>query len=229
MSKPVKRRPYRSSVREDAARERRLAILAAAERLFIADGYPRTSIASIAAAAKVSADLVYVQFGNKRQLLSEVLNYSVTGSSDGPAVLDQAEPRAVRDEPDQRRQISLFAADIAERTARARPIDDVMLSAALVDDEVAEKHHAMHETRLTNLTRFVEWVAANGPLRAGTTVDTAAATVWAITGTPMHRLLVDNRGWSQSEFAAWINSTLQAVLLPEQDPRQPKAGPSCPR
>lgn len=215
MNEPVKgRRSYRSPVRQERARANRVAILEAATRLFVEGGYPATSVASIAAEAGVSEDLVYVQFKNKRQLLVEVLNYSVTGETDGPRVLEQEGPQAVRAEKDQRRQIAMFAADIAGRTARARPIDDVMKSAALVDDVIADKRLHLQRTRLRNLTAFVTWVAGNGPLRDGLSVDEAAATVWALTGPDMHRMLVDDLGWPQRRFAGWIHTTLEAALLP---------------
>lgn len=216
MTDPVKRRAYRSTVREQRARANRTAVLKAAERLFVAGGYPATSIAAIAEEAGVSEDLVYLQFGTKRQLLTEVLNYDVTGAVDSAKVLDQPGPRAVLAQPDQRAQIAMFAADIARRTARARAIDDVMVSAALVDDEVAAKHHDLHRTRLANLTQFVRSLAAHGPLRPGLSIEDAAATVWALTGPPMHRQLVGDLGWSEHRFARWIESTLLGALLPER-------------
>ncbi|WP_194291327.1 TetR/AcrR family transcriptional regulator [Cumulibacter manganitolerans] len=216
MSEPVKKRAYRSAVREERARANRTAVLRAAERLFVANGYPATSVAAIAEAAGVSEDLVYLQFGTKRQLLVEVLNYDVTGAPDSAQVLDQPGPRAVLAQPDQRAQIAMFAADIARRTTRARPIDDVMVSAALVDDEVAAKHGEMHRIRLANLTQFVRSLAAHGGLRPGLGIEEAAATVWALTGPPMHRQLVGELGWSEQRFAGWIDSTLQAALLPER-------------
>ncbi|HET8988595.1 MAG TPA: helix-turn-helix domain-containing protein [Humibacillus sp.] len=218
MSDPVKsRRPYRSPVREERARANREAILHAARQRFVADGYPRTSVASIAADAGVSEDLVYVLFTNKRQLLVEVLNYSVTGELDSPRVLEQHGPRAVREEKDQRRQIAMFAADITRRTNSARPIDDVIRSAALVDESVAEKHREMHATRFDNLTQFVTWVAANGPLREGISVDEAAATVWALTGPDVHRLLVDDLGWDLDRYTTWVRRTLEDTLLSPAD------------
>jgi AcrR family transcriptional regulator len=219
MTEPVKsRRPYRSRIREERARANREAILQAARQRFTTDGYPRTSVASIAADAGVSEDLVYVLFTNKRRLLVEVLNFSVTGELNSPRVLEQQGPRAVRDEKDQRRQIAMFAGDITRRTDRARPIDDVMRSAALVDASVAEKHREMHATRLANLTQFVSWVAANGPLREGVSVDEAAATVWALTGPDVHRLLVDGLGWDLEHYAAWVRRTLEDTLLPPVEP-----------
>ena len=219
MTEPVKsRRPYRSRIREERARANREAILQAARERFTTDGYPRTSVASIAADAGVSEDLVYVLFTNKRRLLVEVLNFSVTGELDSPRVLEQQGPRAVRDEKDQRRQIAMFAADIARRTDRARPIDDVMRSAALVDESVAEKHREMHATRLANLTQFVSWVAAHGPLREGISLDEAAATVWALTGPDVHRLLIDDLGWDLERYATWVRRTLEDALLPPHEP-----------
>jgi AcrR family transcriptional regulator len=219
MNEPVKsRRPYHSPVREERARANREAILRAARERFVSDGYPRTSVASIASDAGVSEDLVYVLFTTKRRLLVEVLNYSVTGEIDSPRVLEQHGPRAVRDEKDQRRQIAMFAADITRRTHRARPIDDVMRSAALVDESVAEKHRDMHATRLANLTEFVTWVASNGPLREGVTVEEAAATVWALTGPDVHRLLVDDLEWDLERYATWVRRTLEDTLLRPEGP-----------
>lgn len=214
MNEPVKRRPYRSAARDARAQANRESILRAATNLFVAQGYPRTSVASIATEAGVSEDLVYLQFSTKRQLLTEVLNYAVTGETDSPRVLDQQGPQAVRAEKDQRRQIAMFATDIVRRSHAARPIDDVMRSAALIDPEIAEKHRQMHRTRLANLTQFVTWVAANGPLRDGLDVEDAAATLWAITGPNMHRMLVDDLGWDLDRFERWVHRTVEAALLP---------------
>lgn len=214
MEEPVKRRAYRSAVRDRRAAENRAAILRAAHELFVAQGYPQTSVAAVARAAGVSDDLVYLHFRTKRHLLVEVLNVAVTGELDSPEVLEQEGPRAVAAETDQRRQIALFARDIARRIDRGRPIDDVMASAALVDDDIAEKHRSLHATRLQNLTRFTEWVARNGPLRDGLSVEDAASTVWAVASPAMHRLFVDDLGWDVGRWAEWIRRTLEAALLP---------------
>lgn len=215
MNEPVKtRRRYRSSLRQQRARANREAVLAAARRRFLADGYPRTTVASIAEEAGVSEDLVYLLFKNKRRLLVEVLNFAVTGEVDSPRVLEQAGPQAVRAETDQRRQLAMFAHDIAHRVDRARPVDDVMRSAALVDEAVANQYQAMHATRLENLRQFIGWVAANGPLRDGVTLDEAAATTWTLAAPDTHRMLLDGLGWSLDSYADWLHRTLQAVLLP---------------
>lgn len=214
MDPRVKTRAYDASRRRAQAAENRRGILRAAHELFLQHGYARTSLAAVAATAGVSNDLVYKTFGSKRQLVIEVMNFAATGEADSPKVLDQAGPQAVRAETDQRRQVEMFAADIAGRISRIRPVDDVIRSAGEVDPELAERRGAMQRTRLANLRAFVEWLSANGPLRDGLTVDDATATVWSLAGPDMHRLLVDDLGWDHQHYAAWLHDTLEAALLP---------------
>jgi AcrR family transcriptional regulator len=213
MPRPVKTRPYDSTRRREKALENRAAILEAARRLFVADGYARTSIAAVATEAGVSPDLVYRHFGNKKGLVVELLNYAVTGELDSPKVLEQERVRTVLAEPDQRRQLAMFAADIAGRVARAQPIDDVIRSAGEVDREVAEMHVKMHRTRLRNLRRVVEAVASHGPLREGLDVDAAAATVWMLAGPATRRQLVEGLGWTQAHYADWLHDAVVNYLL----------------
>ncbi len=71
-------------------------IVAAAIRLFLADGYARTTIAAVAAAAGVSADLVFHLFGSKRELLRAAMDASVGGDDQDVPFLERAEPQAMR-------------------------------------------------------------------------------------------------------------------------------------
>ena len=213
MPRPVKTRPYDATRRREKARENREGILDAARKLFLADGYARTSIAAVAAEAGVSQDLVYRHFGNKKGLVVELLNFAVTGELDSPKVLDQEGVRATLAEPDQRRQVAMFAADVAARVERAQAIDDVIRSAGAVDREIAEMYDKMHRTRLRNIQGLVEAVAAHGPLRDDLDVETATATVWMLVGPATRRQLVDTVGWSQDRYAAWLRDTVERYLL----------------
>lgn len=208
------KRSYRSALRAERAQANRVAILTAAYRRFVDDGYAATSIARIADDAGVSEDLVYKTFTNKRGLLVEVLNFAVTGETDSPRVLDQEGPQKVKAEPDQRRKLAMFSADIAGRIARARPVDDVMRSASEIDAEVAAKYASMHRTRLRNITQFVRWLAEAGPLRQGLTVERGAETTWLLCSPASYKQLSEQLGWDQSQYADWLHATLAAVLLP---------------
>ena len=207
-------RGYHSPLRAERARANREAVVRAASDLFLAQGYPRTSVAEVARHAGVSADLVYKLFESKKGLLVEVLNFTVTGVTDSPPVLEQEGPRAMAAETDQRRQVAMMGHDVAGRITRARPVDDVFRSAGEVDDEIAAKRADLQETRWRTLRRAVAAIAANGPLRDGVTEDDAATTLWLLAGPETHRQLVDVRGWSIEKYAAWLADSLEVLLLP---------------
>jgi TetR/AcrR family transcriptional repressor of mexJK operon len=57
--------------------EKRSAILAAARALFLADGFDRTSMDAVAARAAVSKRTVYDYFGDKKTLLSAVVEQAI--------------------------------------------------------------------------------------------------------------------------------------------------------
>lgn len=209
--KPKKR--YQSTLRTEQARQTRRRILDAAQTLFAKRGYGAATMNVIASAAGVATDTVYATFGNKRGILKALMEVRVGGDDRDVAVIDREEPQAVRTERDQKRQLERFARDIASIIERARPVDDIMRSAAAVDVEVAALRTGMQEQRHTNLRSFVGWVAANGPLRAGLGEEEAAAIVWTLTSPEVHRLLRVERGWTADRYVAWLEDTLKESLL----------------
>ncbi len=60
----------------EGSTHKRAAIIAAARELFVRDGFERTSMDAVAAAAKVSKRTVYDYYGDKRRLLLGVLEYT---------------------------------------------------------------------------------------------------------------------------------------------------------
>lgn len=214
MSK-VKRdkQPYRSSLRQEQAGRTRLRILDAAEELFGERGYPATTMESIAERAGVATDTVYATHGSKRGVLARLMDVRLGGDDRVVAVIDRDGPQTVRRETDQRRQLGAFAIDIASYVERARPVDDIMRGAAAVDAEIAALRSGLQEQRYQNLRQFVSWVADNGPLREGLSLDDATAVVWTLTSPEVHRLLRSDRGWSLERYRGWLGETLAASLL----------------
>lgn len=215
MSDEVKsRRRYESPIRQEQARETRRRILKAARRQFLARGYVATTIASISQEAGVTAQTVYVAFGNKRAILAALLDLVIGGDEQPVGVLERPEPQRMRDEPDQRRQLEMMAQGIRGILERAGPIFDVVRGAASVDPEIAELYRQLQEERLRNMTRVVGWVAEKGPLRGGLTVDDGADIVWMLTSADVHRLLRVERGWTGERYERWLADSLIAALLP---------------
>ena len=91
----VKRR-YASEKREAQARETRRAILAAALELFTANGYTATTIQAIAEDAGVAVQTVYAVFGNKRELLRQLIESTITGDDEPVPITQRAEAQADR-------------------------------------------------------------------------------------------------------------------------------------
>ena len=214
MASVKSRRPYRSRLRAEQAAQTRLRILEASGDLFAERGYGATTIDAVAARAGVAVDTVYAIFGTKKGMLSALIDLRVTGSGEGSDVLAGEGPRALRTETNQSQMLAGFAADIVPRIERVRPIDDVMQSAGAIDVEVAELRARMQENRLSKLRTFIEWVAANGPLRENVGVDKAATIAWTLTSPEVNRLLRDVRGWSAQRYQQWLSATLVRLLLP---------------
>ena len=214
MGKVKPQRRYDSALRKEQARQTRAAILEAAHRLFAERGYALSTIDAVASQAGVAVDTVYATFSSKRGVLSALMDLRVGGDDQPIDLLDRPGPQGVRRDPSQRRQIAAFAADITEIIERARPVDDIIRSAAVVDGDVAALRSRMQESRFQNMRQFVGWLAANGPLRAGVTEDDAAAIVWGLTSPELHRLLRVDRAWTCERYREWLAQTLTRTLLP---------------
>jgi AcrR family transcriptional regulator len=207
------KRTYDSSLRKQQASQTRLRVLDSAQKLFAERGYAATTVEAIASEAGVAVDTVYAAFSTKRGVLKALLDVRVGGDDAPIDLLDRSGPQAVRREPNQRRQVAAFAADVSAIIERARPVDDIIRGAAAVDADIAEFRAKAQEHRFRNMRQLVSWLAANGPLRDGLTEEEAAAIVWTMTSPEVHRLLRVNRGWTPERYTAWLRDNLTRILL----------------
>lgn len=209
------KRAYRSPLRQEQSRRTRQAVVAAARDLFLAHGYAATTVQAVAAAAGVATDTVYHLFKSKRGLLKSVLDVTIGGDDDDVALLDRGGPQAVRHEPDQRRQIAMFARGMTEQLERVRPLDDVLRQAAAVDGEISALRDDLQlRQRRAAMVAVVGWIAANGPLREGLTGEDAAAIVWTLTSPEVHQMLREAWGWPRERYESWLQDALTGGLLP---------------
>ena len=212
MSGDVKRkRPYRSERRREQAEQTRTRILDAAGVLFVKGGFAGTSVAAIAGRAGVSAETVYQAFGSKSALLDALVRRAARLGDEAP-IPEQAGPRAVVAERDQRTQLQMFAADIVRRLERVGPLMAVVDAAAVSEPAIAELQRGIDRARRAGLAEFVDALSARGPL----SVDRAVAvdTVWALASSDLQQLLMRRRGWSRTAYATWLAESLARILLP---------------
>jgi AcrR family transcriptional regulator len=212
VNKPEKAtRNYSSEVRREQAERTRTRIVEAAGASFETKGYARTTVRSIADQAGVAPDTVYPVVGTKARVLTAVIDARLAPAGE-PNVLDRPEAHAIRDEPDQRRQIELLALDLAGVLERVRGVYEILRTAASVEPDMAQIHTEMDRYRLANMQRAISWIAANGPLR----VDEASAaeSLWVLASPDVSRMLLDGRGWTIDRYVAWLTATITRVLLP---------------
>jgi AcrR family transcriptional regulator len=211
MTKPVKSRPYASPLRQEQAAQTRARILDAARALFERDGFARTTVKAIAAAAKVAPDTIYATFGTKVSVLTALIDRELTASVDVTSVTDRPEVRAVRDESDQLEQLRLFTREIATVLERVRPLHEILRNASAVDADLLAVSREMDDNRLKQIRKVAGWLAARGPLRVD--VDRASEIIWAIASPDVATMLCDAQGWTVDDYAAWLEDTLVHTLL----------------
>jgi len=121
-------------------------------------------------------------------MLTALIDQRLAPAAGVENVLERPEAQTVRDEPDQRRQLHLFAGDMAAVSARVRPVYEILRTASAVDPEMAAIRTEMDDYRLRNMRKAANWIAAHGPLR----VDIARAgdIIWALASPDASRMLV---------------------------------------
>jgi AcrR family transcriptional regulator len=211
--KKIQKRKYDSKRRQDQARTTRKQILESALKLFSDYGYAGATVEAIAQEAGVASATIYSIFGNKRSILAGLIDISVGGDDQPIPILQRPGPQSVFKEKDQVNQIHKFAVDIANILERVAPVFEIMRIAAKTEPEIAEMLHTILEERLSNLSVFVQHVAANGRLREGLDGSRAAETVWTIASPEVFQLLTVDREWSKEQFSEWLGDTLTRLLL----------------
>jgi hypothetical protein len=157
---------------------------------------------------------VYATFGNKRAILSRLIDVSLVGDEKPVPLLEREGPRAVMNETNQHRQVELFAEDIYEIMSRMTPIFEIMRAAAKTETEIAGMYENILNSRVQGLMAFVRALMENGPLRDDVTAEEAAETVWVLTSADVITLMTTNRGWSAEQYKRWLTNMLIRFLLP---------------
>jgi AcrR family transcriptional regulator len=211
--KKTKKRKYDSSRRKSQAMETRRLILEAARDLFIRNGYAGATIAMIADQAGVSQETIYAVFKNKKTILSDLVSFSLKGDDEQTPLLEQAKPQAILHLTDQKKQVELFAEDIAHIMVRMAPLFAIIREAGRNEPEIAEMLQEMLASRAENMKVVANALLSNGPLRKGIDVKYATDTIWALTSGEIFTLLINDRGWSREKYIQWLTDGLIAMLL----------------
>ena len=219
----IKKRPYKSLVRERAridqeamrlARdvpgpevEHRRRIVEATRRLLQREGYAGMTIEAIAQRAEVSAQSVYALFKSKTGILTELLDQSTFGADYEDAVRQALSAR----EPETRLRLT---ARIARQIHDAQSATfDLLRGAGVVAPELAKLEQQRECLRYERQEIMIISLREAGRLRPALDHGTARDIFWMFTGRDVYRMLVRERGWSSQKYQDWLADTLVHSLL----------------
>ncbi|MGW4521830.1 TetR/AcrR family transcriptional regulator [Amycolatopsis sp. NPDC004378] len=201
MSGPVKRR-YDASRRQAQAGENRRRILSAAHDLFVTKGYGRTTIADVAREAGVAPETVYSAFKNKPGLLHRTWDVTVGGDAEDVPLLERPELRAVFAESDLRQRFAAFAVFNTAAMRRTARLHGAVRGAAASDPSAAAMLAEIDRQRLDSMAEHARAAAETGQLAVAE--EECRDVLWSTTDGTLWQHLVEERGWPDERYAAWL-------------------------
>lgn len=197
-------RAYDTTNRRAAADATRDRICEAAEALFVARGYDRTSIRAVAGEAGVAEATVYLAFPNKPALLDATIVRATKQMGAAIADVMTAEPDAL---------LARFAESNAETMSRSAHIIAVGEAAAASDDGLRDLRERAHDNLQAAMGAIAGRLHDAGLLHPGLSPKAAADSLYGIATETTYLRLTEDRGLTTEEYASWLSTTLTAVLL----------------
>ncbi len=206
----IKKRLYKSLVRQRQAGDTRLRIVEATRQLLQSEGYAGMTVEGIAQRAEVSAQSVYAIFKSKTGILTELLDQSTFG----PDYEDAVRRALSASDPETRLRL---AAPIARQIHDAQSATfDLLRGAGVVAPELAKLERQRERLRYERQERMITSLRDARRLRPALDYTTARDIFWMLTGRDVYRMLVRERGWSSQKYEDWLADTLvHSLLTPE--------------
>jgi AcrR family transcriptional regulator len=218
----MSRAKYHSERRQEQAEATRQAILDAARALFIERGYAGTTVADIAAAARVALPTVYVSVGKKPAILGELRKMiPVLAGVPGDT---RAAFELIRDP---RQVISVFVAGIRRLLETSGELMYAIESAAPFEPVAAEAWEEGMVIHRAACGLVVERLEALGALRQTLQVTKAADILSVLSLPATWRTFGQEYAWTYDEIEAWIvetatNLTIDRSPAPRETVRRAK-------
>ncbi|BBY04480.1 TetR family transcriptional regulator [Mycobacterium seoulense] len=210
----VKRQPprrYDSTRRRQQAQHNRHAVLAAARRRFLAQGYAATTIGEIARDAGVSVETVYKAFSTKAGVLKALFDVSVAGDDEPIPMVERDVIQNVANATEAVDKLELYAKHLAASMPRSAPVQLLARDGAASSPDAANVWKQIRDETLTGMTMFASDLAGTGQLRVS--ARQARDILWTYHAPELYELLVLERGWSATRYGKFIAQAWIAALL----------------
>ncbi len=213
MARKQKRRAYDSSSRQEGARATREAILVAARKLFLKQGYAATTMPDIARSAEVALDTVYAAVGKKPALFRLLVETAISGEDEAVTAEERDYVQAIRAEPEAANKLRIYASAICRIQPRLAPLFRALQEAAPLDSVLRALWRDISDRRAANMRLFAEDLASTGSLRLQLSIPAAADIIWSMNSPEYYLLLVEQRGWSIARFEQFLGEAWIRLLL----------------
>jgi AcrR family transcriptional regulator len=209
-------RSYRSTLREQQAKQTRSRVVATAAQLFAAEGYARTTFAKIAAAAGVSAETVQGH-GPKAALMIAAVEYAAFGVSGEENVFNLDVGRRMLAVDNCTQAADALAAMQSEVFERIAHLASALIGAASSDPEL-ERY--LSDTRASvnlQIRRILDVYRGRGWLREDVPFDELVETTVVLASVETYLQITHRDGWSVAAYRTWLRRMLaEAVFRPPQ-------------
>jgi AcrR family transcriptional regulator len=203
----IRKRVYKSLVRERQAGDTRRRIVEATRQLLLSEGYAGMTMEAIAHRAEVSTASAYAIFKSKTGILSELLDQATLGAGYEDAV------RKAMSTSDPETHLRL-AARIARKIHGAQSATfDLLRGAGVVAPELAKLEQRRERLRYERQERMIISLREAGRIRRELDYRTARDIFWMLTGRDVYRMLVRERGWSPQKYQDWLADALVQSLM----------------
>jgi AcrR family transcriptional regulator len=204
-------RRYDSRGRQAQARRTRDAVLDAARRRFLADGYAATTISAIAGDAEVSVETVYKGFGGKAGLVRSIYERDLAGQ--GPVPAPQRSDAMQNRETDPEAIVRAWGILSTEVAPLVSPIHLLIRVAATTDPDMADLLRDSDHQRRERMRHNARTLADRGHLRDGVSLEQATDIMWTFSSPELYELLVLRCGWDLPRYGRFLSDSMIGALL----------------
>lgn len=207
-----------SALREARKADTEQRIIDAATRLFLTDGYAKTTLTAVAAAAEVGDRTVYSRFGNKAELLKRVVDVAVVGDTAEVPLAARDWPHAVETAPTLHDRALAYAEGTATMMQRLGPLISVAAQAEPTEPLIAAAAQAGREHTRAHIDGMWRRLHADGLMNAAADLEWAITTAGLLGSADTYVLISRTLAWSREQYRDWLyRSWIQLATSPAPD------------
>jgi AcrR family transcriptional regulator len=189
-------------------------ILAAATGLFLAEGYPGTTLEAVAKRAQVGARTVYVRFGTKAALFKRVVDVAIVGDTEPVDVLGREGMQTALTAPTAAERIAAGAAMGRQIMERTGALFAVAQQAAAVEPQIAGFWEEGREQSRRAHAIFWARMAEDGLLDPAVDLTWLTETASLLAAAETYLLITRTVGWDLDAYQDWLTTTWIRLSIP---------------